>query len=181
MKKVSAESGFAPAQYLLGKLLYKGEVIPQDLKKAIEYLEKATAQKNPYAAYFAGKIRLTEDAVKDIRKALRNFEIAVENGNNYAEYTLGKIYLYGRETPHDYAKAIAYLTASAEHGNQYAAQLLHSIKSNRNWSAAMGSLRLLGQISRMLQNRLEDERRGKQILIDRKLRRKIEEKSRHMV
>lgn len=172
----SADSGFAPAQYFLGKLLYKGEVIPQDLKKAIEYLEKAAEQKNPYAAYLVGKILLKEDAVKDIRKAICNFEIAAENGNHYAEYMLGKIYLYGKEVECDYDKAIACLTASAEHGNQYAAQLLHIIKSNRNWSAAMGSLRLLGQISRIIQNRLEDERRGKRILIDRKLRRKIEEK-----
>lgn len=172
----SADKNFAPAQYLFGKLLYKGEVIPQDLKKAIEYLEKAVEQKNPYAAYLAGKIRLTEDAVKDIRKAIRNFEIGAENGNYYAEYMLGNIYLYGKDAPRDYDKAIAYLTASAEHGNQYAKQLLHSIKLNRNWSAAMGSLRLLGQISRIIQNRLEDERRGKQVSIDRKLKRKIDEK-----
>lgn len=172
----SADSGFAPAQYLLGKLLYKGEVIPQDLKKAIEYLEKAAEQENPYAAYLAGKIRLTEETLKDAEKAIYNFEIAAENGNDYAEYMLGKIYLYGKEVERDYDRAMTYLTASAEHGNQYAAQFIHSIKSNRNWSAAMGSLRLLGQISRIIQNRLEDERRRKQISIDRKLRRKIEEK-----
>lgn len=172
----SADSSFAPAQYLLGKLLYKGEMIPQDLNKAIGYLEKAAEQKNPYAAYLAGKIRLTEDAVKDSPKAIRNFEIAAENGNHYAEYMLGKIYLYGKEVERDYDRAIAYLTASAEHGNQYAAQLLYSIKSNRNWSATLGSIRLLGQISRIIQNRLEDERREKQVSIDRKLRRKIEEK-----
>lgn len=172
----SADKGFAPAQYLLGKLLYKGEAMPQDKQKAIAYLEKAAGQKNPYAAYLAGKLRLTEDAVKDVWKAIRNFEIAAENGNDYAEYQLGKIYLYGGDAPCDYDKAIAYLTASAEHGNQYAAQLLHSIKANRNWSAAMGSLRLLGQISRVIQNRLEDERKGKMGAIDRKLKRIIDEK-----
>lgn len=172
----SADKDFAPAQYLLGKLLYKGEVIQQDLNKAIEYLEKAAEQENPYAAYLAGKIRLTEETLKDAEKAIYNFEIAAENGNDYAEYMLGKIYLYGKEVERDYDRAMTYLTASAEHGNQYAAQFIHSIKSNRNWSAAMGSLRLLGQISRIIQNRLEDERRRKQISIDRKLRRKIEEK-----
>ncbi len=172
----SADKGFAPAQYLLGKLLYNGEVIPQDLERAIDYLEKTSGQKNPYAAYLAGKLRLTEDSVKDIGKAIRNFEIAAENGNDYAEYQLGKIYLYGREVERDYEKAIAYLTASAEHGNQYVAQLLHSIKSNRNWSAALGSLRLLGQISRAIQNRLEDDRKGKIGSIDRKLRRMIDNK-----
>lgn len=119
---------------------------------------------------------MTEDAVKDISKAIRNFEIAAENGNDYAEYMLGKLYLYGKEIEYDYDKAIAYLTASAEHENQYAMQLLHSIKFNRNWSATLSSLRLLGQISRIIQNRLEDERKGKQHSVDRKLRRKIEEK-----
>lgn len=172
----STDKNFAPAQYLLGKLLYKGEIIPQDLEKAIECLEKAAIQKNPYAAYLAGKIRLTENTVKDIPKAIYNFEIAAENGSYFAEYMLGKMYLYGKEVECDYDRAIVYLTASAEHGNQYAQQLLHSIKANRNWSATLGSLRLLGQISRIIQNRLEDERRGKQISIDRKLRRKIEEK-----
>lgn len=172
----SAISGFAPAQYLLGKLLYKGEVISQDLKNAIEYLEKAAEQKNPYAAYFAGKILLTEDTVKDIRKAIHNFEIAAESGNDFAEYMLGRIYLYGKEVERDYDRAIAYLTASAEHGNQYAKQLLYSIKANRNWSAALGSLRLLGQISRIIQNRLQDEYKGKQFSFDTKLKRIIDEK-----
>lgn len=172
----STDKNFAPAQYLLGKLLYKGEIMPQDLEKAIECLEKAAEQKNPYAAYLAGKIRLTENTVKDIPKAIYNFEIAAENGSDFAEYMLGKMYLYGKEVEQDYAKAIAYLTALAEHGNQYAVQLLHSIKSNRNWSATLGSLRLLSQISRIIQNRLDEERKGKANSIDRKLRRKIEEK-----
>lgn len=172
----SADKGFASAQYLLGKLLYKGEVIPRDLEKAISYLEKAAEQKNPDSAYLAGKIRLTENTVKDIPKAIYNFEIAAENGNDYAEYMLGKIYLYGKEVECNYDRAIVYLTASAEHGNQYAQQLLHSIKANRNWSAALGSLRLLGQISRIIQNRLNEERKGKANSIDRKLKRKIDEK-----
>lgn len=105
-----------------------------------------------------------------------DFEIAAENGNHYAEYMLGKMYLYGKEVEQDYAKSIAYLTASAEHGNQYAAQLLHSIKSNRNWSATLGSLRLLGQINRIIQDRLEDEHKWKGSSVDRKLKRKIDEK-----
>ncbi len=172
----AADSGFDAAQYLLGKLLYQGGVIPQDLQRAIDYLEKAAGQKNPYAAYLAGKLRLTEDAVKDISKAIRNFEIAAERGNSFAEYQLGKLYLYGKEVERDYEKAVAYLTSAAEHGNQYAVQLLHSIKANRNWSAAMGTLRLLHHISRMLQNRLEDERKDKAGIIERKLRKKINEK-----
>lgn len=172
----SADKGFAAGQYQMGKLLYRGEVVPQDVSRAIEYLERSAEQKNPYAAYLAGKLRLTEAELKDVLRAIRDFEIATENGNDYAEYQLGKIYLYGKEVERDYEKAIAYLSSAAEHGNQYAEQLLHSIQSNRNWSAALGSIRLLHHLSRMIQNQLDDEKKGKAGAIDRKLKRKIDEK-----
>ncbi len=172
----SADKGFAAGQYQMGKLLYRGEVVPQDVSRAIEYLERSAEQKNPYAAYLAGKLRLTEAELKDVLRAIRDFEIAAENGNDYAEYQLGKIYLYGKEVERDYEKAIAYLSSAAEHGNQYAEQLLHSIQSNRNWSAALGSIRLLHHLSRMIQNQLDYEKKGKAGAIDRKLKRKIDEK-----
>lgn len=172
----SADKKFAAAQYQMGKLLYRGEVIQQDIARAIDYLERAAGQKNPYAAYLAGKIRLTESEVKDVFRAIRDFEIAAENGNDYAEYQLGKIYLYGKEVERDDEKAIAYLSAAAEHGNPYAEQLLHSIRSNRNWSVSFGAIRLLQHLSRMIQNQLDDEKKGKAGAIDRKLKRKIDEK-----
>lgn len=173
---LSADKGFTPAEYLLGKLFYKGEAIPQDILKALAYLESAAEKENPYAAYLAGKICLTEDAVKDVQKAIRLLKAAAQQENDFAEYQLGKLYLYGRDVERDYEEAIRRLTASAEHGNQYAEQLLHSIKNDRNWSAAMGAFRLLHHISRAIQNRMEDERRGKAGVIDRKLKKIIDEK-----
>ncbi len=174
---LSADKGFTPAEYLLGKLLYKGEAIPQDIPKALAYLERAAEKENPYAAYLAGKIFLTEDAVKDVQKGIRLLKAAAAQENDCAAYMLGKLYLYGRDVQQDYEEAIRWLTASAGHGNQYAEQLLHSIRNNRNWLAAMGVFRLLHHISRIIQNRLEDERRGKDgAHIDRKLRHRIQEK-----
>lgn len=171
---LSASKGFAPAQFILGRLLYKGEVTPKDIRQAVRWLDRAAGQKNPYAAYLAGKIYLTEDAVKDIQKAIRSFKIAAENGNNYAEYQLGKIYLYGKDVPRDTDTAMYYLQLAAEHGNQYAAQFIHSIKVNGNWTAALASLRLFGHMARIIKNRIEDKRKGGGT--DRKLLRKIEEK-----
>ena len=176
LPNLSASKGFAPAQFILGRLLYKGEIIPKDIKKAVEWLDRAATQKNPYAAYLAGKIYLTEDEVKNVQKAIRSFIIAAENGNDYAEYQLGKIYLYGKDIPRDADKEMYYLHLAAVHGNQYAAQLIHSIKVNGNWAAALASLRLLGHMARVIQSRLEDERKSRENSIDRKLRRKIEEK-----
>ena len=80
--------------------------------------------------------------------------------NDYAEYRLGKIYLYGKDIPRDTDTAMYYLHLAAEHGNQYAAQLIHSIKVNGNGTAALASLRLLGHMARIIQNRLEDERKS---------------------
>ena len=163
-------------EYLLGKVLLKGDDVERDIERAESLLRRSAEQENKYAAYLAGKIYLTEDEVKDIQKAIRSFIIAAENGNDFAEYQLGKIYLYGKDVPRDTDTAMYYLQLAAEHGNQYAAQLLHSIRVNGNWTAALASLRLLGHMARIIQNRLEDERRGREHSVDRKLRRKIEEK-----
>ncbi len=121
---------------------------------------------------------MTEDGYTDIQKTVRLFQIAAAQGNHYAEYQLGLIYLRGKDLERDEPQAIRWLTLSSEHGNQYAAQLLRSIKNNRNWFAAMSTLRLLHHTSRMIRNRLEDERKGKNgSITDRKLRRKIQEKN----
>ena len=172
----SADNGFTPAQYLVGKLLYRGEVVMRDIGRALLYLEQAAEKENAYAAYLAGKIRLTEEGFKDVPKAVRLFQIAAAQQNSFAEFQLGSLYLRGKDVVRNEREAIRWLTLSAEHGNPYAAQLLHSIKSNQNWSAALGALRLLQHLSRMIQNRLEDERKGTAGMTERKLKRKIDEK-----
>lgn len=172
----AADGGFSSAQYLLGKLLYRGELTDQDIPRALSYLENASVQDHPYAAYLAGKILLTEESVKDVPKAIQYFEIASDAGNDFAEYQLGKLYLYGKEVSQDYEKAMEYLSSSAAHGNQYAAQLLHSIQTNRSCSAALGTLRLFHHLSQMLQKHMEDDWKHKAGTIDRKLKRIIDEK-----
>lgn len=172
----SADQGLPTAQYVIGKLLYQGELLPRDVLAALDRLEAAAAQKNPYAAYLAAKIRLVEGEYKDAKRVIRNLEIAAEGGNDYAECQLGKLYLYGKEVGQDIEKAIDYLTRAAEHGNQYAAQLLASIQNDHNWSASLGVLRLVRAVSKIFQHRMEDDRESGGAYVDRKLRRKIEEK-----
>ena len=157
----------------------QGDLDFESSAEEIEHLFSANKEKTSMMWQFYCKAKEYLNKENKLYNPNKAVELLIESANlgyDVAEYQLGKLYLYGEEVKRDYEKAIAYLTASAEHGNQYAAQLIHSIKSNRNWSATLGSLHLLGQISRIIQNRLEDERRGKQILIDRKLHRKIEEK-----
>ena len=172
--KQAADAGFKPAQYVVGKMYYKGEGADQDLKKALEYLAKA-ADEYPNAAYLAGKISLTDEE-KNIEKALRYFQIAAAGGNNYAEYQLGRLYFLGEDVPRDEETGMAYLKASAAHGNEYAEKLLESIRENRNYFAAVAAARLFQSVLRLFINWPEDESRSRLDRTDKKLRRKIDEK-----
>ena len=174
--KISADKGFSQAEYLLGKLLYQGELTEKDAQKALEYLERAASQGNHYAAYLAGKILMSEESLKDVKRAVHFFEMAASQGNPYAEFQLGKMYLFGNDIPKDFEKGMEYLKSSAEHGNEFAEKLYNSAHSNRQWSASMGVFRLFHHLARIIQDRLEDERRGKMGATDRKLRRQIDEK-----
>ena len=173
---VSADLGFAPAMYLLGRLYTEGEAVPRDLSRAIVLLEHAADQGNSYAAYLAGKLRLNEDSVRDIPQAIWDFELAAAEGNAYAEYQLGRIYLYGIETEKDMDAAVRWLMTSAEHGNIYAAQLLQHMQKSRNTRVAMSAFRLLTDFCRIFQRRIEENRRHFENETDRKLLRQIEEK-----
>lgn len=173
----SADHGFTAAQYFLGRLYSAGELLPKDIPKAIVYLTQAAEQDHEYAQYLLGKLYLAGEGIpKDVGLALKWLNKAADMENSFAQYQLGKLYLYGREVEQNREKALSYLTASAEHGNVYAAQLLQSIHSNRNWSAALGCLRLLQHLARLIQSRIEEERKGGGGGIDRKLKRRIDEK-----
>lgn len=173
----SAQKEFAPAQYQYGKLLYRGELLPQDINAALLYLEAAVQRNNPYAAALAAKIYLTDEAHKSTTDAIRLFKLAAENGSDYAEYMLGKVYLFGHEVERDLRLALYWLEASAGHGNQYAAQLLHSYHTGRIWGCSLGALHLLQQLARIFDNREEEHNRNLKLMkAERKLLRIIEEK-----
>ena len=176
----SADKGFAPAQYVLGKMLYRGEETKKDTVKALKYLESAAKQRDINAAYLAGQILLSEEPVRAPEKAVRYFEAAAKMGSSYAEYQLGKIYLYGKYVPREEENGIAYLTISAEHGNERAEQLLQELKirkeSTEKQAIKLGALRLFQDLSRIMIDRIESEGRIKIGWTDRKLYKQIAEK-----
>lgn len=173
----STARGNTGAAYVLGKVLLEGERFPQDIPKAMDLLTFSAEKGCSAAQYLLGKLYLAGEGIsKDVNVALYWFQKAAEQGHSFAGYQLGKLFFYGREVAQDMEKAISFLTASASQGNAYAAQLLAGIRSNRNWPAALGSLRLLLYLARILQNRIENDRRDVTGGVDWKLRRKIDEK-----
>lgn len=174
---MSAHKGFNAAEYVLGKTLCKGEMTPKEMGRGIAYLTSAADKGNQYAEYLLGKLYLTgEDIPQDIQRAVYWLTQSAEQGNMVAQYALAKLYLYGKDVERDVAKAIALLTASAGQGNSYAAYLLRSIRSNRNFGIALGSIRLLTRLGRIIQSKLPDERRGSAEIVESRERSKISEK-----
>ena len=171
------------AAYLAGKIRLS-EPEFKDVKKALRHFEIAAESGNPFAMYQAGRILLREETLKNVAKAVWYFENAAKQGNNAAEYQLGKLYLYGKEVRQNEAKAMEYLTAASEHGNTFARALLERIETDRQQFAAQRQTQMVSvcasglfqDIARLLQTRLEEDGKGNMGLVDRKLRRQIEEK-----
>ena len=171
----SAEGGNQYAQYMLGKIFSDERYGLIDIETAKVCFERAYRQGNQFAAYQLAKLLLQERNAESALEAIKYLKFASEEGNSYANYLLGKIYLYGNYIPRNTELAMFYLTKSSEAGNTYATQLVDSIKSNSNWYTAIGSLRLLRYITNIIRNRIDD-RDNKSLKVDKKLRRKIEEK-----
>lgn len=172
----ASEKNCVLALYYLGKMFYKGIGVAKDIDTAIYYFEKAVKENNSCAAYNLGKIYLSEEGQIDMDKAIYYFRIAADDNNSFAEYQLGKIYLYGNGVEKDYGIAMHYLHLSAEHGNQYAEQLLYSIQKQKNIMAAMSSLRLLQHISNLIRKKNQEQNKREIGQIDRKMQQKINEK-----
>ena len=173
LEELSADN-FEYAEYLLGKLYYQGDDIPQDINRAVYHFERAFAVGNEYASYQLGKIYLND--IHDTNKAIFYLKAAAEKENTYAQYQLGKIYLYGNGVAKNNELAYEYLIESAKNGNPYALQLLNSHSKGRGASVAMCSMSLLHHLSRIIQNRIVQNRRGRKVKTDRKTRQKIDDK-----
>lgn len=176
--KKSAERNNMWAQYLLGKFFFRGEHTEKNMAEAERLLMASALQKNSQAQYLLARLYLCEDGIpKDAEKAFHWLKESAAQKNQYAQYQLGKMLLFGKEVKQDREAGIELLTAAAEQGNVYAARLLQSYYSGRlrGPSVGMASLRLLSQLARMFEDRLKKED-GQRAAIDRKLRRKIEEK-----
>ena len=164
------------AQYALGKLLLSDDPEVRDPDEGIRWLKEAAAQGNSWAAYWLGKEYLTGEVLtKDTAKAVDWFTQSAEADNQYAQYMLGKLYLTGQGMTHDQTQAMNWFSRSAAQGNQYAQFFLEHQDDLRPPSVMLAAIRLLYHMSRIFENHvLPHSSTG--LHVDRKLRRKIQEK-----
>ena len=85
----AAAQGNPAAAYRLGKLYLKGELVPKDVPKALEYLTTSAKEGNPLAQYTLGKLYLMgKDVERDLEEAYRWFQASAQQGNPYAQFFL---------------------------------------------------------------------------------------------
>lgn len=175
----------AYAQYELGKMCKEGTGTPVDIGASDKWYRKAyngflSIEQNmadDKLYYRLGQMNYTGTGTeRDFEKVLIYFEKALQLRNVNAMYGLGKLYLNKDFQKRDIKKAVYYLTEAANQGNLYAERLLEIIRNNYNRYIAGGTLSLFQSIGRMIRNRIEDENREGKGNIDRKLKRKIDEK-----
>ncbi len=172
----AADCGLPEAQYALGKLLLSDDMEVRDPDEGIRWLKQATENGNHFAAYRLGKEYLSGEVVsKDVARATARLTQSAEAGNQYAQYMLGKLYLTGQGVTHDQAQAMDWFSRSAAQGNRYAQFFLEHQNDLRPPSVMLAATRLLYHMSRIFEDHsLPQSSSG--LHVDRKLRRKIQEK-----
>ena len=165
----AADAGYDFAQYALGKFL-QGQ---NRTNEAVSWYGKAAAQENTCLGklYLEGK-----DVPKDVQKAVAYLTDSAEHGNQYAQYALGKLYLTGQGVKQDRERAWAYFYESAEQGNEYAAFFLEHFDQVRRPNVFLAATRLLHHLSQIFRDNSVPPAAPVGQRVDRKLRRKIQEK-----
>ena len=101
-----AEKGDVQAQVDLGDLFRKGQEVAKDLRKAMEWYQKAAALGNAQAQANLGEIyEEGEGVAKDVATAIEWYQKAAAQGNAFGLLKLGECYRYGSGVKEDTAKA----------------------------------------------------------------------------
>lgn len=108
-----AEQDYAPAQSLLGYLYANGSGVPQDMKRAMEWLQKAAEQGDAIAQ---GNLSSLLQAAGDYEQAVKWLTKAAEQGDANAQYTLGLIYMQGEIVEHSWEDGKKWLLESKKNG-----------------------------------------------------------------
>ena len=169
-----ANSGDAFSCYKLGNLYLNGEIINQDMDKAEKYL--LSAEDNEFIQYALGKLYLQKEKY-DIEKAISYFEKSADK-NMWSSYQLGRLYLFGTDgLKKDNEKAMKFLNLSAEHGNEYAQNVLDNQEKFENEMLASTVFSLFVNLSRCIEDDYHKNFQSGRKMIDSKLRRMIQEKN----
>lgn len=113
---------------------------------------------------------------KDIDAAIRLLKDSAGHGNQYAQYMLGKLYLLGQEVKTNREEALRYLTQAAAQGNTYAQYFIDHQDDISGVAIGTAIIRMLHQMSRIFRENAAQPAVYAEMQIDKKRRRKLQEK-----
>ena len=120
---LSADKGFAPAQYRVANLYEKGTGVQQDLNKAMEYYELAAAQGNAAAMHNLAVLFASGAAgTQDYGRASEWFIQAAEHGVPDSQFNLAILYARGNGVPQSFEDSYKWFAIAAKDGDKDAAQ-----------------------------------------------------------
>ena len=93
--------------FTFGFMYYKGEGVPRDYAKAMEYFRKADEQDHAAAQFYIGHMYQNALGVKrDYAEAMKWYQKSAAYGYTDAENNIGYMYMYGLGVKRDYSKAM---------------------------------------------------------------------------
>jgi len=125
----SASQNDKDAQYLLGKLYYEGVDVPQDRTMAEDWLNRSAGQGKTDAINLLAILKKTVDFTTTVYKeSAKSLIERAEKRDPQAEFELGLRYESGAwDVDQDNARALIWITRSAEDGNRVAMHTLADI------------------------------------------------------
>ena len=115
--EILANKGDTTAQYETGRAYAKGDGVPKNDEKAVDWFLKAAAQGDQASQYNLGILYSNGRGVpKDYDQAFYWYEKAAAQGNKLAQYNLGHHYFSGTYIEKDLSKAMEMFRKSANQG-----------------------------------------------------------------
>ncbi len=119
--KKRAEQGDLEAHCMLGKCYADGKGVTQDLRRAVEWYQRAASHGFSDAQFSLGRCCLHGRGVEvDHREAMEWFRRAAEQGHVEAMFHLGKCYYQGLSGPADFRSSLHWFMRAADLGHAQA-------------------------------------------------------------
>lgn len=117
--EMSAELGFAPAQYRIGNAYEKAMGVDRDIETAKSWYLAAAEQGNVSAMHNLAVLYATEiDGSRDMAEAVRWFNEAADHGVTDSQVNLGILAARGEGVPQDLAESYKWLALAAKAGDK---------------------------------------------------------------
>ncbi|MGA9352637.1 MAG: tetratricopeptide repeat protein [Terriglobales bacterium] len=123
--KKAAQQGDSLAAWLLGRRYFLGIGVPRDPDLAKKWLKVSADQKNPYGAYYLGRLIAEHDPAK----ALELYKIAADQGLPQAQYFYGKALKDGQGAAPDLANGYVWLVIAVDAGYVAAGPDMNELRS----------------------------------------------------